>query len=189
MLWIAHPRRAVTLLEVLASLILATVLCAALFGLTKTVVAQRQMLDRFTSNGGWQVRLKRLLLEDLLTADQMLSQPGRLTLTGITAKNIETGQRTGTQVQIEYRVSDSGLLTRTCRRPSQTSDSTSETILCAVGISRLIVGPTDYDDKDIAALEKAAGRTLYATPANLRCKVLAADGSTALEGFVWRNPG
>lgn len=104
----SKPRRlsrsAFTLLEMVAAMVLMTILFAALTSLLRSFADQGRSLDRFAENNPPTQQLADLLRRDLIHARLVRSDQRSLTLVGNLAQDWTTRLHTGQRAEITYRI-------------------------------------------------------------------------------------
>lgn len=190
---LSHRKRATTsrlrwgftLVELLAAILLTTLLTTSLMGVIRAMNQQRKLTTSEHALEGWKLQLRLRLLSDLSNARRMGVTDGRLTLLGYGSRDAEAGVATFRPCEVVYRLESlagrNWLVREESPLGSQTPTRTNPE-LAAYGIAHIRVTRLEDDGTEAdVVLNQAQRGDLMAIPSRLRCSLLAEDGTPVVE--------
>ena len=178
-------RRGFTLVELLAAILLTTLLTTALMGVIRAMNQQRKLTAGEHSLEGWKLQLRQRLLSDFSNARRMSVTDGRLTLLGYASRDAEAGVATHRPCEVVYRLESLAGRNWLVREESPLGTQTpshANAELAAYGIARIQVVRLEADGTEAdVVLNQAQRGDLMAIPSRLRCSLLTEDGTSVVE--------
>lgn len=178
-------RQGFTLVELLAAILLTTLLTTSLIGVIRAMNQQRKLTTGEHALEGWKLQLRQRLHTDLSNARRMAVTEGQLTLLGYGSHDADTGVATHRPCEVVYRLESLGGRNWLIRQESPLgaqSPTHRNQELAAFGIARIRVTRLDDDGTETDALLNENQRGQFTPiPTRLRCALLAEDGSPVVE--------
>lgn len=186
----SRQQRGFTLVELLAAILLTTLLTTSLMGVIRAMNQQRKLTTGEHALEGWKLQLRQRLLSDFSNARRMGVTEGRLTLLGYCSRNAEAGVATHRPCEIVYRLESLAGRNWLIREENQLGNQSlnrANAELAVYGITRIQVTRLEDDgtEADIV-LNQAQRGDLMAIPSRLRCSLLAENGAPVVEAVFFQ---
>jgi hypothetical protein len=183
--WRPHRRPGITLVEVLAATVLATILLGSILGVVQSLERQRRAVQRLHPDEAWLRRLEAQLRHDVANSRWMRSEPAQLTLVGYGGHDPQTGRPTWRPTEVRYvvetRPEGMAELWRWERPLDEWTNRRARGEYCAEGLSRVLLGRDDGFDTLSAVVTADGPRDLHAVPPRLICVLMNPAGETLHE--------
>ena len=186
----SRTQRGFTLVELLAAILLTTLLTTSLMGVIRAMNQQRKLTMGEHPLEGWKLQLRQRLLSDLSNTRRLGVTDGRLTLLGYASRDAEAGVATHRPCEVVYRLESLAGRTWLIREESPLgtqSPTRANSELAAYGITSIRVTRMEDDgtEADIV-LNQAQRGDLMAIPSRLRCSLLAENGTPVIEAVFFQ---
>ena len=168
-----------SLIEVLAALLLASILMVSVLQLLKNLHSRERIVDRaISSHAAWQDRLFQLLQRDLRNGRRIRMNPGQVEVEGHCGTDESTGIADLSDVVVTWKVIRTPTTTQLIRdeQSSVVSNNFARRQVIAIGISN--IGFWYQEAPDVSYLHESAGSAVSGTGTS----VVATTGS--LKGWA-----
>ena len=155
MLKTGEKRPALTLLEMLAATVIASMLFVALTSLLRTTANQERAVESKLERQPATQLLADLLRRDLTNAHYLQSSPSGVRLVGTIAQDWNTREPTGRLAEVSYRVAKIGAVPWLLRREvhldvTSTQRAREELIWSGASAIEILADNQDFDDETLA---------------------------------------
>lgn len=182
---VGKPRAALTLVELLAACVLASLLTAAIVGVLQSMYRQHQIMVASDQVPAWQVRLEEQLRWDFAHARRIQHHADGLTLIGYGGRNQFNGRPTHRPTEVRYRTQTIGgqrWLVRMERHLDEVSNRLAAGELVAAGIHDLYTVRIERsEDRPLELPSRPKIHTSAPMPGAFRCLVLGPDQVVLLD--------